>query len=105
VIVAEVTGEDVADLLAATSEDPESAVWVVRAMARAYTRGRGFDGETPTEEIAAVITAAAARLTANPAQIPVDNTTGPFSQSIRGAFQGWTLAEQIVLNRYRVRAM
>ena len=74
-------------------------------MAKAYTRGRGFDGDEPNDEIAAVITTASARLASNAAQLPIDTTAGPFSQSIRGAFQGWTLVEQIVLNRYRVRAM
>ena len=29
---------------------------------------------------------------------------GPFSHSLRGAFQGWSLAELAVLNRYRKRA-
>jgi len=101
--VAEVYAEDVTALLD-SSTAVEQAVPVITVMARAYTRGRGFEAGEPCDEIAAVITLAAARLAANTAQLPIDHTAGPFSQSIRGAFGGWTLAELAVLNRYRVRA-
>ena len=77
---------------------------IVTVLAKSYTRGNGFDGNEPNTEIAAVIVTASARLAANPAQLATDHTAGPFSRSIRGGFDGWTLAEQIVLNRYRVRA-
>ncbi len=83
----------------------ETVVPVVTVLAKSYTRGNGFDGNEPCEEIAAVIVTASARLAANGAQLATDHTVGPFSQSIRGGFDGWTIAEQIVLNRYRVRAM
>lgn len=92
------------EVTALTGGDLDTAISVITVMAKAYTRGNGFDGGEPNDEIAAVITTAAARLAANPEQIPVDNTAGPFSQSLRGAFQGWSLAELAVLNRYRVRA-
>lgn len=78
---------------------------MLTVMAKAYTRGRGFDGNEPNEEIAAVITAAAARFLANPSQISHASTAGPFGEDLRGGFSGWSLAEQAVLNRYRVRAM
>ena len=78
---------------------------IVTVLAKSYTRGRGFDGNEPNEEIAAVIVTASARLAANPAQLSSTNTTGPFSQNVVGGFNGWTLAEQYVLNRYRVRAI
>mgnify|MGYP000729934954 CR=1 FL=1 len=81
-----------------------TAVPVITAMAKAYTRGRGFTGEEPNEEIAAVITTAAARLAANGHQIPMDQGMGEFTHSIRGGFTSWTVAELAVLNRYRVRA-
>lgn len=98
--------EDVAALLDNGSAAIPAAIAQVTAMARAYTRGNGFvDYDEPNEDLAAVITTAAARLAANGAQLPTDDTTGPFSRSIRGGFTGWTLAEQTVLNRYRVRAM
>lgn len=89
-----------AEVAALTRGDLGTVVSLVTTLARAYTRGQGFiDGE-PNTDIAAVITTASARLSANPEQIPTD--VG--SVSIRGGFQGWTLAETFVLNRYRRRA-
>ena len=74
---------------------------IVTAMARSYTRDRGFDelGE-PFDDVAAVLVTATARLMGNPDQLA--KTTGPFS--VNGGFTGWNLAETFVLNRYRVRA-
>ncbi len=95
---------DPGDVASLTEGDVETIVPIVTALAKGYTRGRGFTGATPTQDIAAVIVTAAARLAANTGQLPVDETAGPFSRSLRAAFQGWTLAEQIILNRYRVRA-
>lgn len=83
----------------------EQAVPVITAMAKAYTRGRGFDENTPNEEISAVITTAAARLAGNGRGLQYRQKVDDFEQEFRSTFQGWTLAEQIVLNRYRVRAM
>jgi hypothetical protein len=74
-------------------------------MARAYTRGHGFDDGEPNEELAAVITTATARFIGNPTQLSRADTIGPFTTDIRGGFTGWTLAELFVLNRYRKRAM
>lgn len=75
---------------------------VIAAMAKAYTRGRGFDPNSgePTDDIAAVIVAATARMVANPEQIAY--TAG--TVTMQGGFQGWSLAELAVLNRYRKRA-
>lgn len=73
---------------------------VVTQMARAYTRDGGFTAGVPNSEIGAVITTAAARLVANPEQL--STTVG--TVSIRGAFNGWTLTERLVLNRYRIKA-
>lgn len=78
---------------------------MITTMAKAYVRGNGFVGNVPNAEIAAVITAAAARFVSNPSQISRSQTAGPFGEDFRGGFNGWTLAEQAVLNRYRVRAM
>lgn len=100
-----VTGQQVADFLG-SGEDPARVTLagqhaaVVTALARSYTRGRGFAGADPAEDIAAVIVTATARLVANPEQLASDIG----SVSMRGGWQGWNLAEQIVLNRYRVRA-
>jgi hypothetical protein len=82
-----------------------AVVPLILAMAKAYTRGRGFTDDEPNDEIAAVITTAAARLAGNVKQVSGSQTMGPFSEDIRSFFTGWTLAEQFVLNRYRVRAM
>jgi len=87
---------------AATIATAEQAIPVVTVMVKAYVRG-GTDWE-PNDELDAVIVTAAARIVSNPGQLPVDMTTGSFGLSIRGAFQGWTLAELFVLNRYRRRA-
>ena len=82
------------------------------ALAKAYTRGRGF-GETlcdvavvPNDEISAVIVTAAARLAANRWQLPNDQPVGTHASRVfRGAFTGWSTAELSALNRYRKRAM
>lgn len=87
---------------AATIATAEQAVPVVTVMVKAYVRG-GPDWE-PNDELDAVIVTASARMVSNPSGLPMDFTTGSFAHSIRGAFQGWTLAELFVLNRYRKRA-
>ncbi|RYI24495.1 hypothetical protein EVU97_01960 [Dermacoccus sp. 147Ba] len=98
-----VTGQDVADFLGQGDDEQLVAlagqsVTIITAMARSYTRGNGFDDFGANDEIAAVITAATARLVANPEQLRV--TIGGVQTD---GFQGWTLAELFVLNRYRAR--
>lgn len=100
-----VTGQQVADFLGQGDDDQlvalaDQHVQIVTAMARSYTRDRGFVGAAPAEDIAAVIVTASARLVANPEQLATD--VG--AVSMRGGFAGWSLAELFVLNRYRVRA-
>lgn len=83
--------------------DVTTVVPLVTTMAKAYTRGRGFTGDEPNPEIAAVIATASARLAGNGAQLrrkKVDDVEYEY-----GGFTGWTLAERIVLDRYRVKAM
>lgn len=100
------TGQDVADFLG-QGDDPALValagehVAVIAAMARAYTRGKGFDvlGQA-NEEIAAVITTATARLVANPEQL--DTTIGGVRTG--AGFTSFSLAETFVLNRYRKKA-
>lgn len=101
-----VTGQDVADFLGQGTDTALVAlagevVPVIAAMVRAYTRTRGFTDTDPNDELAAVITTASARMVANPEQIQ----TKVGSVEIRGGFQGWTLAETFVLNRYRKTAL
>ena len=80
---------------------------IVTVLAKSYTRGQGFTA-TPnrTRSIAAVIVTASARLAANGCsqlrRKRVDDVE--YDYTLRSSF-GWTLAEQIVLNRYRMRAM
>lgn len=102
--MAAVTGQDVADFLGRGSDTTLVAlagehVTVITAMARAYTRGNGFETGDPADDLAAVITTATARLLANPDQLAQD--IGAFS--VRGGFTGWNLAETFVLNGYRRR--
>src|SRR5699024_3737826 len=102
-----VTGQQVADFLG-QGDDPELValagehVQIITAMARAYTRGGGFtELDGPADDVAAVITTATARLLANPEQI-VQSVGGT---RVGEGFQGWSLAETFVLNRYRRRSM
>jgi hypothetical protein len=87
--------------------DPEQGAEVlgtVTQLANAYTRGVGFTVGVPNADISAVILTAAARLLAHPRQLAIDETVGPDSASFRGGFNGWSVLETIVLNRYRVTA-
>jgi len=62
-------------------------------------------GNEPNEELAAVITTASARLAANGKGLmtkKVDDVE--YQYSLASSFS-WTLAERIVLDRYRVKAM
>ena len=59
----------------------------------------------PNDEREAAIVTASARMVSNPGQLPCDQSAGDDSQSVRGVFQGWTLAKLFVLNRYRRRAI
>ena len=98
------TAQDVADFLG-QGDDPTVLALagehlpIITAMASAYTRGVGFTAGEPNEEISAVITTATARLMANPDQ--VQYKLG--NMSFQSFFNGWTLAETFVLNRYRKR--
>ena len=81
----------------------EAHLPIVTAMVKAYTRDKGFDGDEPGDDLAAVIVSSTARLVANP-EHTVEQTTGPFS--IRhGSFNGWTLPELAILHRHRKRTL
>jgi hypothetical protein len=73
-------------------------------VAKSYTRGRGFDGNVPNAEIAAAVTLAAARLASNGRQLLVRDKVDDVEREFRSSFQGWSVAELAVLNRYRVTA-
>jgi hypothetical protein len=88
-----------------TQGDVATVVPIITLMAKSYTRGRGFTGTEPNAEIAAVIATASARLASNGTGLQrkkVDDVE--YEYSLAG-FSGWTLAERIVLDRYRVKAM
>ncbi|MGB3303723.1 MAG: hypothetical protein WBA98_13635 [Gordonia sp. (in: high G+C Gram-positive bacteria)] len=100
------TGADIAAFLGQGDDTTLVAlagqhVTIVTAMARAYTRSEGFTDDIPAPDIAAVITTATARLVTNPEQLQSE-TVGSYAS--RGGFQGWSLAELFVLNRYRKKA-
>lgn len=101
-------GQDIGDFLGRGDDAPFISLAgehlpIVIAMVRGYTRGAGFDGTgNVTEDLAAVITTATARLATNPEGVR-QYSLADYSES-RAVFQGWTLAETFVLNRYRKRA-
>ena len=79
----------------------DQALETIYQLVSAYTRGNGFTGGVPNPELRAVIRTATARLTANPEQVA--STVG--GVTVAGGFNGWSLAELAVLNRYRKRAL
>ena len=80
------------------SPNVKTTIDLIATFARSYTRGNGFiDDEKVEKDIGKVITTAAIRLLANPEQL--DIRVGNVSRS--SYWQGWTLAEQIILNQYR----
>lgn len=101
----------VCTILSVDVEDDEAldivkeSVMTIAMLAYAYCRGQGFTmneaGQVSTNkpDITAAITAAAARYTANPTGLEYRAGT----ETVNGAFSGWTLAEQYVLNNYRKR--
>jgi hypothetical protein len=98
---------DPADVVALTDGDMATATSIITVMAKAYTRGSGFDDVDghPNDELNAVIITASARLAANGSQLQGMFMAGVYQKDLRSAFQGWTLAELSVLNRYRKRAL
>lgn len=68
-----------------------------------YTRGHGFDDYGyPYADVRRVIIAVAARSVVNPLSLQREQAG---SQSVAyGRFEGFTLAEQKILNRYRSQA-
>lgn len=82
-----------------------SVLSVVKSMALSYVRGQGFVGGEPNDEIAAVILTAAARLLSHSRQVSVGETFGPSSANFAAAPFSWSVAELMVLDRYRVKAL
>lgn len=102
------TGQDVADFIgegsdATVVERAAKLLPFVAETVKGYTRGQGFTPEgAPFDDVALVIVASAARLVTNPT---LDESEGVGGYSHRpGRFDGWTLPELAILNRYRRRA-
>ncbi|CAN5565205.1 hypothetical protein BH10ACT10_BH10ACT10_19170 [soil metagenome] len=103
--------EDVAAFLgrtgdAATADLADTHLPIVTAMVWAYVRGRGFTNQDPADDLALVIVASTARLTANPLMLTQQSSAiDDHSSTVRQAvFVGWTLPELAILHRYRRRA-
>lgn len=75
----------------------ENTAETIAVLAFTYTRGNGFPDGVPSAPIQRVIITATARLLANPSQI--EHQIG--SVVFRGAFDGWTPLERMILNAFR----
>lgn len=84
-----------------TERDPGEALGIVYGYVETFTRGRGFSNGVPTDDVAAVIVSAAARLAASPTLKPLVEV-GPTTLRHR-PFDSFTMAERQVLHRYRQR--
>lgn len=91
-----------------SSKDKEKAAAALEQaeqMVDGYTRGRHIQSHDPLiykAGIEGVIRSVAARLYANPFGINVREQVGAYSLTLGAGFQGFTLAELAILNRYRV---
>ena len=109
------TPVDLANLLGAdgvgddVGQIPEGQVQeilaIITAIVKSATLGNGFVSGVPAEDLRAVILTSAARLWRHPAQLDYGETKGPESVFFRSGFDGFTVAELYVINRYRRTAM
>lgn len=95
---------------AADGSDPvkvaAASLEVAHSLVESYTRGNHVDRYGHYRPgIRGVILSVSARLLANPGQIITRVTVGGLTISKGVGFQGFTLAEQAALNRYRRRAV
>lgn len=81
------------------------ALTTASALVSAYCRGREKRGDKYRPGVEEVITMVAARILANPEQISVREQVGPYQMYKAAGFNGFTLVELAVLNRYRKRAI
>lgn len=87
-------------------EQATTALEIADALIGAYCRGRHrnrIGGYRPG--IQAVVTSVSARILANPEQIAVREEVGPYQYYRGPGFQGFTLVELAVLDRYRKRGI
>lgn len=83
----------------------ESALLIADSLAGSYCRGRHKWGSSYRAGVRAVVLTAAARILANPGQIQVREQVGPYTMLKGAGFNGFTLVELAVLDRYRKRAI
>lgn len=89
-----------------TEQQALTALTLAEAAVSAYVRGRGkTSGGDWKPGLGEVILSAAARIVANPSGIQYRDQAGVFSTSRQSSFEGFTLAELVVLNRYRKSAV
>lgn len=82
------------------------AVESATAVVAAYCRDRHiYPTGHPRPGVKTVVLTVAARIAANPSGISRQDTAGSFSTRRSGGFNGFTLAETTILNRYRKRAI
>lgn len=87
-----------------SDEVAKMAIDTATALVEGYTRGNHvFKSGSPRPGIEAVVLTVSARIAINPGQVARRDTAGPFSTSRSAGFNGFTLAEFAVLNRYRKR--
>ena len=98
------TSDDLTALIgkSVNEEQADAVIAVVTAMASSYTRGQGFTNAQPQTDLRAVILSASVRLLRD--RGVESEAMGPFQVSYRSGFEGWSVAELVVLNRYRERA-
>ncbi|MGP5593824.1 hypothetical protein [Corynebacterium flavescens] len=84
----------------------ETALSVAESIVDAYTRGRHVDasGEFRTG-VEGVVTTVAARILSNPEQVSYREQAGPYSLYREAGYQGLSLTEQLILDRYRKRGI
>ena len=87
------------------TQQATQALGMAEALVDAYTRGRHMRAGHYRPGVEAVITAVAARILENPSQIQVREQIGPYTHFKGNGFQGFSLVELAVLNRYRRRAI
>lgn len=82
-----------------------TAVQIADGLVAAFCRGRHVDAKGEYRPgVEGVVITAAARILANPEQVSVREQAGPFSLYRGEGFQSFSLAERMVLERYRKTA-
>lgn len=89
-----------------STEIATTAIATAEALIGGYCRGCHVDkGGEYRDGIRAVVMTVGARIAANPAQVTIRDSAGPFTRARGAGFSGFTLAELAVLNRYRRKAV